>query len=177
MCPWTLRLPVAGNTCSLPFLSSSSSFPSFSPSLSLSLFLSSLSLSFLPLPGCPWMLSSWLGTLFWCVLGRLRRSWEHLLFLSILLFLSSLLSLPLPPSRAMRSHTKEVLQQVFNEVWLHWFSSPPFGPLFILLLHTHLFSSFLSCPPVFMSWHNIPSFFCAHIGPGLSVYARIFTYF
>ena len=34
---------------------------------------------------------------FGCVLGRLCRGWEHLLPLSFLLFLFSLLSLPLPP--------------------------------------------------------------------------------
>ena len=45
----------------------------------------------------------------------------------------------------------------------------PFHPF---SLRTLLFSSFLSCPPVFMSWHFIPSFFCAHIGPALSVHAR-----
>ena len=77
----------------------------------------------------------------------------------------------------MRSHTKEALQQVFNEVWLHRLLFPPLVSLFTFPLHTHLFSSFLSCPPVFMSWHFIPSFFCVHTDPGLSVYVHTYLYF
>ena len=46
-------------------------------------------------------------------------------------------------------------------------------PLFILFpLHTLLLSSFLSCPPVFMSGHLILSFVCTHMGPGLSVHVH-----
>ena len=49
---------------------------------------------------------------------------------------------------------------------LHRFPFSSFPPL-----HTSVFL-FLSCPPVFMSGHLILSFVCAHMGPGLSVYAR-----
>ena len=57
-------------------------------------------------------------------------------------------------------------------------SSPPFGSLFILFpVYTPLVSSFLSCPPVFMSGHLILFFVCAHIGPGLSVYVHFYIHF
>ena len=57
-------------------------------------------------------------------------------------------------------------------------SSPPFGSLFILFpVYTPLVSSFLSCPPVFMSGHLIRFFVCAHIGPGLSVYVHFYIHF
>ena len=88
------RLFVAGNTCLLLF----SPLP-FSPSLFLSFFLSFLS-TFLP----PWVsLDAFViagnpSPLFlWCVLGRLRRSWEHLPSFSFLFLVSpypSLLSGP-----------------------------------------------------------------------------------
>ena len=62
----------------------------------------------------------------------------------------------------------------------HWFSSPPFVSLFILFpLHTHthtlcfLFSFMSSCLHV-LSSH--PFFFCAHIGPGLSVYVHFYIH-
>ena len=46
-------------------------------------------------------------------------------------------------------------------------------PLFIFFrLRASLLSPFLSCLPVFMSCHLIPSFACARSGPGLSMYAR-----
>ena len=49
------------------------------------------------------------------------------------------------------------------------FSSLPF--------RTHLFSSFLSCPPVFMFCHLILSFVCVCNGPGLSVYVHFYLHF
>ena len=81
------------NTQDHPFLSMVCPWTiTFSPFLFLSFSLSPLFTFFL---GCPWMLSSWLGALpFWCVLGRLCRSWKHLCFLlSFPLFSSS----PSPP--------------------------------------------------------------------------------
>ena len=88
------RLFVAGNTCLFLF----SPLP-FSPSLFLSFFLSFLS-TFLP----PWVsLDAFViaenpsPLLLWCVLGRMRRSWEHLPFFSFLFLVSpypSLLSGP-----------------------------------------------------------------------------------
>ena len=99
VCPWT----TVRSWEHLPFSFLSSPFLSFSLSLFLSFFLSvflSFFLSFFPsffplftfLP--PWVsLDAFViaGNLFplflWCVLGRLCRSWEHLLPLSFLLFL------------------------------------------------------------------------------------------
>ena len=52
-----------------------------------------------------------------------------------------------------------------------------FSPLILFPLRTHMFASFLSCPPVFMSFHLILSFVCARSGPGLSVYVRNYIYF
>ena len=59
---------------------------------------------------------------------------------------------------AVGAHTARTLQtrQVFlglsSEVWFHRFLAPPFGsPFHPSLSHTHLFSSFLSCPPAFIS--------------------------
>ena len=87
------RLFVAGNTCL--FL-----FSLLSLSLPLSFFLSFL-LSLLPpslgVPGC--FCHSWEPSplFLWCVLGRMRRSWEHLPFFSLLFLVSpypSLLSAP-----------------------------------------------------------------------------------
>ena len=64
---------------------------------------------------------------------------------------------------------------VSNEVRLHRFSSPPFGsPFHPFPFYTLFVSSFLSCPPVFMSGHLILFFVCAHIGPGLSVYVHFY---
>ena len=87
------RLFVAGNTCL--FFSFFSPLP-FSPSLFLSFLLSLLPPS-LGVPGC--FCHSWEPSpLFrWCVLGRMRRSWEHLPFSSLLFLVSpypSLLSAP-----------------------------------------------------------------------------------
>ena len=85
------RLFVAGNTCLFLF----SPLP-FSPSLFLSFFLSFLS----SVPGCfchSWEPFSSLPLVLWCVLGRMRRSWEHLPFFSFLFLFSpypSLLSGP-----------------------------------------------------------------------------------
>ena len=67
----------------------------------------------------------------------------------------------------------EVYLGMFNEVWLHRFSSPPFGSLFILSpSHTRLFSSFLSCLPAFMFCHLISFLFLCTHGPSLSMSAR-----
>ena len=65
-------------------------------------------------------------------------------------------------------------QGAFNEVWFHRFSSPPFGSPFIPSPSHTFVSSFLSCPPVFMSGHLILFFVCARIGPGLSVYVHFY---
>ena len=70
-------------------------------------------------------------------------------------------------------HVQRGLPRFTNEVWLHRFSSPPLGsPFHPFPLYTLMFSSFLSCPPVFMSGHLILSFVCTHMGPGLSVYVH-----
>ena len=60
----------------------------------------------------------------------------------------------------------------------HRLLSPSFGfPFFIVFPFTRLFSHlYFSCLPVFMSWHFIPSFFCAHSGPALSVYVHNYIY-
>ena len=72
----------------------------------------------------------------------------------------------------------EVFLGVSNEVRLHRFSSPPFGsPFHPFPSYTPFVSSFLSCPPVFMSGHLILFFVCAHIGPGLSVYVHFYLQF
>ena len=72
--------------------------------------------------------------------------------------------------------TRQVFLGRFNEARLHRFSSPPFGSPFIPFPSHTLVSSFLSCPPVFMSGHLIPFFVCSHIGPGLSVYVHFYTH-
>ena len=104
----------------------------------------------------------------------MRRSWEHRRFLSIL-FLSSLLFVPLLP-RARRVYIQKAVTTGLS-MRFGFIGSCPLDlvPLFILSpLHAHLFlSSFLSCLPVFTSGHLIPSFICARIGPGLSMYAHI----
>ena len=89
----------------------------------------------------------------------------------------------LEPVPFLGAHTQytckrgEVFLGVSNEVRLRRFSSPPFGSLFILFpFYTLLVSSFLSCPPVFMSGHLILFFVCAHIGPGLSVYVQLYIH-
>ena len=83
---------------------------------------------------------------------------------------------PVPTSGA---HTALTLKRgrslgASNEVWFHRFSSPPFGSPFIPSPSHTFVSSFLSCPPVFMSVHLIPFFVCVHIGPGLSVHAHFY---
>ena len=93
VCPWT----TVRSWEHLPF-----SFSFLSLSLPLSFFLSFL--SFFPLFTflLPWVsLDAFViagnpsPLFFWCVLGRLCRSWEHLPFLSFLFLFSSL---PTPPS-------------------------------------------------------------------------------
>ena len=83
---------------------------------------------------------------------------------------------PVPTSGA---HTALTLKRgrslgASNEVWFHRFSSPPFGSPFIPSPSHTFVSSFLSCPPVFMSVHLILFFVCVHIGPGLSVYVHFY---
>ena len=90
VCPWTL----VRSWEHLPF-SFFSPLP-FSPSLFLSFLLSLLPPS-LGVPGC--FCHSWEPSplFLWCVLGRMRRSWEHLPFFSLLFLVSpypSLLSAP-----------------------------------------------------------------------------------
>ena len=72
---------------------------------------------------------------------------------------------PSPPQvHTQRVHFQPGLHRFSNEVWLHRFSSPPFGSLF-----THIcFLLFFH----FMSGHLILSFVCTRMGPGLSVYAH-----
>ena len=145
MCLWTIF--VAGNT----FLSS----PSLS--LSLSFLLSFLSSpSSLGVPGCFVIAGS--PPSFWCVPGRMCRSWEHLcLLLSFPLFSSSPCPL-FPRARRVCKQTR-LLQQVFsNEVWFViglspfiWFPfhRPPQTVFFLFsfmsfCLHVSSSSSFLS---------------------------------
>ena len=157
--PWCVpgRLFVAGNTCLLPSLSSNFLL-GLSLSLSLSLFFSFLSFPFL---------LAWVS---WCVLGRLCRSWEHRRFLLLFSFLSHP---SLPHAQCTYTQTRS-LQQVLNEVWLSSVCVPfIWFPVFHRVSPSHTFSSsFLSCPPVFMSGHLILSFVCTHMGPGLGVYAH-----
>ena len=126
------RLFVAGNTfLSSPFLS-----------LSLSFLLSFLSSpSSLGVPGCFVIAGS---PSFWCVPGRMCRSWEHLCFLlSFPLFSSSPCPL-FPRARRVYKQTR-LLQQVFL-MRLGFLQQAP----------TDVFSSFLSCLTVFMSLHPHP---------------------
>ena len=86
---------------------------------------------------------------------------------------------PSPPQvHTQHVHFQGGLARFSNEVRVHWFSIPSIWfPFSSFPLRTHLFSSFLSCPPVFMFCHLILSFVCAHSGPGLSVYARFYIHF
>ena len=85
---------------------------------------------------------------------------------------------PVPLSGAHTAFTckrGKVFLGVSNEVRLHRFSSPPFGsPFHPFPFYTPFVSSFISCPPVFMSGHLILFFVCTHIGPGLSVYVHFY---
>ena len=90
VCPWTLV-----RSWEHLLFSFFSPLP-FSPSLFLSFLLSLLPPS-LGVPGC--FCHSWEPSplFLWCVLGRMRRSWEHLPFFSLLFLVSpypSLLSAP-----------------------------------------------------------------------------------
>ena len=147
------RLFVAGNTfLSSPFLS-----------LSLSFLLSFLSSpSSLGVPGCFVIAGS---PSFWCVPGRMCRSWEHLcLLLSFPLISSS--PCPLFP-RARRVYKQTRLpRQVFlmrfglSSVCSRSFGSPFIGP------HRRFFSSFLSCLSVFMSLPPHPFFLLRALSSG-----------
>ena len=145
------RLFVAGNTfLSSPFLS-----------LSLSFLLSFLSSpSSLGVPGCFVIAGS---PSFWCVPGRMCRSWEHLcLLLSFPLFSSSPCPL-FPRARRVYKQTR-LLQQVFlmrfglSSVCPRSFGSPFIGPhrrffLFSFMsfcLHVSSSSSFLSLARTFV---------------------------
>ena len=111
-------------------------------------FLWCLSFSFSSLRPLPWAsLDAFVmaGSLpFWCVLGRLCRSWEHLCFLlSLLLFSSS----PPPSFLARGVFTSKLgfCNRFLNEVWTVIGLSPfiwfPFHPP-----PQTFFPSFLSCP-------------------------------
>ena len=63
--------------------------------------------------------------------------------------------------------TRQVFLGRFNEVRLHRFSSPPFGSPFIPSPSHTFVSSFLSCPPVFMSGHLILFFVARTLVPAL----------
>ena len=137
--------------------------------------------SYLGVPGCfrhswePFSSSPGVSLDACVVAGNTFFSFPFLFF-----FLSSPLSLPLPRSRALLSHTHTQKRRCNRFSMRSGFiGSCPLHlvPFSSFPLYIHLFSSFLSCPPVFMSWHFTPSFFCAHIGPDLGVYAHIFTYF
>ena len=79
------------------------------------------------------------------------------------------------------THSMYIFNQVCigfsNEVRLHWFPSPPFVSPFHSFPFTHLFlfflfvSSLASCPFI-----SLLSFFCAHNGLGLSLYAHIYLH-
>ena len=156
MCPWTLAR-------SWEQLSTSFSFLLFLFSLflsfSLSLFLS-FSLSFLPLPSCLGVPGCFRHSLLLlCVLGRLCRSWEHLPFMSFLLFF--LLFSPYPSlHRARPVHIQKTLQPVFKSVLVLVSSICfPFHPspshTFVLL-----FSFVSSCLHV-LAFHSF-SLLCTH---------------
>ena len=152
VCPWT----IIRSWEHLPFLS-------LSLSLSLSFLLSFLSSpSSLGVPGCFVIAGS---PSFWCVPGRMCRSWEHLcLFLSFPLFSSSPCPL-FPHARRVYKQTR-LLQQVFlmrfglSSVCPRSFGSPFIGP------HRPFFSSFLSCLSVFMSLHPHPFFLLRALSSG-----------
>ena len=150
VCPWT----IVRSWEHLPFLSLSLPL-SFFPSLFLS------SPSSLGVPGCFVIAGS---PSFWCVPGRMCRSWEHLCFLlSFPLFSSSPCPL-FPRARRVYKQTR-LLQQVFlmrfglSSVCPRSFGSPFIGP------HRR-FSSFLSCLSVFMSLHPHPFFLLRALSSG-----------
>ena len=178
--PWCVpgRSLVAGNTCALPsFL-----FLPFSLSLCLSVSLS-LSSFFSPfllsggVPGCS--RHSWEPFHFWCVLGRLSRSWEHLGFFLSLLFFSSFFHPSFFARGAQASATG------FSMRFGHGLSSVcplSFGSLFIGPF-TDVFPCFLSCPSVCVSRHPHPflslPFSCArfHLDLSLYTYTRAYSTF
>ena len=129
MCPWT----IVRSWEHLPF----SPLP-FSPSLFLSFSFS----SFHPLPWASLDAFVIAGSpSFWCVLGRLRRSWEHLCFL-----LSSFsFPPPLPPFLARGVFTSKLgcCNRFLNEVWTVIGFPLSFGSPFIRP-HKHIFFPFMS---------------------------------
>ena len=165
VCPWT----IVRSWEHLPFLSLSLPL-SFFPSLFLS-FLSSP--SSLGVPGCFVIAGS---PSFWCVPGRMCRSWEHLcLLLSFPLFSSSPCPL-FPRARRVYKQTR-LLQQVFlmrfglSSVCPRSFGSPFIGPhrrFFPLFFHVFLSSCLFIL---------ILSFSCAHFRPDLSLYTYTHAYY
>ena len=161
VCPWTI-------------VRSWEHLPFFSLSLPLSFLLSFLSSpSSLGVPGCFVIAGS---PSFWCVPGRMCRSWVHLsLLLSFPLFSSSPCPL-FPRARRVYKQTR-LLQQVFlmrfglSSVCPRSLGSPFIGPhrrFFPLFFHVFLSSCLFIL---------ILSFSCAHYRPGLSLYTYTHAYF
>ena len=131
VCPWTL----VRSWEHLPF-SFFSPLP-FSPSLFLSFLLSLLPPS-LGVPGCfchgwePSPLS------LWCVLGRMRRSWEHLPFSSLLFLVS-----PYPSLLAPFSHFPSPFLSLLPGVFLN--ATVRFTPLFLWCVPGRLFVAGNTC--------------------------------
>ena len=137
------RLFVAGNTfLSFPFLS-----------LSLSFLLSFLSSPFsLGVPGCFVIAGS---PSFWCVPGRMCRSWEHLCFLlSFPLFSSSPCPL-FPRAQRVYKQTRLLQQVVSNEVW------------FVIGLSPFIWFPFHRPPQTFFFLFSFMSF-CLHVSSSSS---------
>ena len=132
--------------------------------------------SSLGVPGCFVIAGS---PSFWCVPGRMCRSWEHLcLLLSFPLFSSSPCPL-FPRARRVYKQTR-LLQQVFlmrfglSSVCPRSFGFPFIGP------HRRFFPFFPLFFHVFLSsclFILILSFSCVHFRPDLSLYTYTHAYF